>query len=94
MPKIPGPLVLFACWLFALGANGQRPGGGGQRSATTRVYGRAIDGSSKKGVEFATVSLLAAAKDSTVSGALTDEHGDFSMERVPAGSYRLRVASL
>lgn len=81
--------ALMITWSWA-----QRPGGMGQRGATVRVYGRIIDASTKKGVEFATVSLLAATKDSTVSGALADEHGDFSMERAPAGTYRLRAASL
>lgn len=84
--------VLIA--LLALGTSAQRPGGMGQRMASVRVYGRVLDAATKKGGEFATVSLLAMAKDSTVSGALADEHGDFSMERVPAGRFRLRIASL
>jgi hypothetical protein len=71
----------------------QRPGGMGQRP-TVRVYGRVIDASTKKGAEFATVNLLAAARDSMVGGALAEENGDFSMEGIPVGSYRLRIASL
>lgn len=91
-PSLRSVLVLLV-GAFMLVAAAQRPGGGGPRSAA-RVFGRAIDSSTKKGVEFATVNLLAAAKDSTVSGALTEENGDFAMDAVPAGTYRLRIASL
>lgn len=92
-PFIRPVLVIIAALMITC-AWAQRPGGTGQRGATVRVYGRIIDASTKKGVEFATVSLLAAAKDSLVGGALAEENGDFSMDGVPVGSYRLRIASL
>lgn len=79
---------------MVLGVSAQRPGGMGQRPSTVRVYGRVLDATTKKGAEFATVSLLMAAKDSTIGGALAEENGDFSIEGVIAGSYRLRIASL
>lgn len=85
--------LVAAAFLF-LQAPAQRPGGPGQRGGTTRVYGRVLDASTKKGAEFATVSLLALDRDSTVGGALSDEHGDFSMDKVPSGTFRLRVASM
>ena len=94
MPEqFPRSVLLLLLGTITFMASAQRPGGGGARPVV-RVYGRVIDASTKKGVEFATVNLLAAAKDSTVSGALAEENGDFAMDAVPAGAYRLRVASL
>ena len=79
---------------MVLGVSAQRPGGLGQRTSAVRVYGRVIDSSTRKGAEFATVNLLAASKDSTIGGALAEENGDFSIDAVPSGSYRLRIASM
>ncbi|HMW98314.1 MAG TPA: carboxypeptidase regulatory-like domain-containing protein, partial [Flavobacteriales bacterium] len=71
----------------------QRHTMGGERPRV-RVFGRVVDGATRKGVEFATINVLAAGKDSIVGGALADEHGDFSMGDMPVGAYRLRIASL
>ena len=86
--------LLLIIGSMVLGVSAQRPGGMGQRPSTVRVFGRVIDASTRKGAEFATVNLLSAAKDSTIGGALAEENGDFSIDAVPSGSYRLRIASL
>jgi len=92
-------LLLLLLLLRTGPVSAQRPPEGtgmrnGEERPRVRVFGRAMDAATKKGVEFATVSLLAAAKDSAVGGALADDHGDFSMVNIPVGVYRLRIASL
>ena len=87
-----GPLF-FLLLLCGLAAAAQRPGGG-QRPANGRVYGRVLDAATNKGVDFATVSLLPMGRDSVVGGALTAANGDFSIEKVATGRYRVRVAFL
>lgn len=85
----------FALLLCIPGAHAQRQGGwGGQRPAIGKVYGRVLDSGTRKGVEFATVSLLSATKDSVVGGALTEPNGDFAIDKLAFGAYRLRIAFL
>ena len=88
--------LALALLLISLGGVwAQRPGGwGGQRPAIGKVYGKVLDATTKKGVEFATVSLLSAAKDSVVGGALAESNGDFAIDKLPFGAYRLRIAFL
>ncbi len=86
--------VTFLC-MCAIGASAQRPDRGGMgRPAIAKIYGRVLDATTRKAAEFASVSLLAAQKDSVINGALTQPNGDFLMERLPFGSYRLRISSL
>lgn len=60
-----------------------------------RVYGKIIDASTKKPVEYASVVVLWFNKDSLLGGALTQENGDFSIENLPPmGGYRLRVTQI
>lgn len=83
--------LLAALLLSAYPLLAQRPGGGG-RPAIGHVYGRVLDASSKSPVEFATVSALAMGKDSILGGALVQSNGDFSLERLPFGPLRVRIA--
>lgn len=87
-------LLLALMGLACVPLAAQRPDRAGQRPNIAKVYGRALDGSTRKGVEFATVSLLLAEKDSVVSGALTEPNGDFVMDKLPTGRFRLRISSL
>ncbi|MBK9274584.1 MAG: TonB-dependent receptor [Flavobacteriales bacterium] len=85
-------LLLFAFgWVIALPA--QRPGGGG-RPVSGRVYGKVIDAVSGKGAEFATVTLFAGSRDSVITGTMVRGNGDFLLEPVPGGRYRLQVSFL
>ena len=71
----------------------QRPGGG-QRPMAGRLFGRVVDANTRKGVDFAAVSLMPMVRDTVVGGALTAANGDFSIEKLAPGRYRLRVAFL
>lgn len=86
-------LILFALFLFTPHLFAQ-PGGParlGKMPAIGRLYGKVFDANTKEPAAFATVVLLAMQKDSTISGCLVKENGDFSMENLPFGQYRLQV---
>ncbi|MBL8003193.1 MAG: outer membrane beta-barrel protein [Flavobacteriales bacterium] len=86
-------LALCALFLF-VPLYAQRPNGaGGQgRPAIARVYGKVLDAGTRKPVEFAPVQLLRAGSDSVLSGALTEENGDFQLDKLPFGPFKLRVS--
>lgn len=97
-------LLLTLFFQFVTFAAFAQPGGGrGNMSMNGRFYGRIIDQSSKKGVEFATVTLFQNKFDSAsgtmkrrlVTGQITETNGDFSLENVPArGKFILRVIAI
>ena len=59
--------------------------------ANGQVIGRIVDGSTNKGIGFATVGVIRASDSSVVGGVLSKENGDFTVEDLPFGSYLLRV---
>lgn len=75
--------------------NGGNPSGpGGMRSPVGRLYGKIIDASSKEPMEYAVVTLLAFQKDSVIGGGLSKANGDFSIDKLPMGRFRLRIQSI
>ncbi|MCC7502201.1 MAG: outer membrane beta-barrel protein [Flavobacteriales bacterium] len=93
MPTTRAVLVL-ALSLIGSMLLAQRPGGGGGRPSIGKVYGKVMDASTRKGVEFATVQLVRTPGDSIVGGALAEENGDFMLERLPFGPFKLKVTFL
>src|SRR5262245_41325929 len=71
-----------------------RMGGAGRGPSIGGIYGKVQDASSKEAIEYATLTLLAANKDSVISGGLTQGNGDFSLDKLPMGRYRLRIQYL
>lgn len=57
-----------------------------------RVYGKVIETGTKQPVEFATVTLLAMQKDSVINGCLAKANGDFSLDKLPFGRFRLKIS--
>jgi hypothetical protein len=82
----PAAIVLFFATIMP-GAHAS----GARRAGTEHVFGKVVDGKTKKAVDYASVSLLAATKDSLIAGMLTEPNGDFSIDNVAPGSYRLKV---
>jgi iron complex outermembrane receptor protein len=70
---------------------GMRGGIGGKMPSIGRVFGKVIDSKTKKPVDYASVTLLAAQKDSVISGVLAKGNGDFNMDKLPFGRFRLRI---
>lgn len=57
-----------------------------------RLYGKVVDSRTQQPVEFATVTLLSMQKDSAINGALAKSNGDFNLEKLPFGRFRLRIS--
>ena len=96
--------LLTFCSVYA-----QMPGGGGNRPGGTRsqvtgaFYGKILEAKTSKPIEYASVQLLQNRFDSAskkrkevvVTGMLTNNHGDFRLENVPAfGQFKLQVTIL
>jgi hypothetical protein len=86
-------LLFLLFFVFQTETKAQRPGGGGRSMPSIgRIYGKVIDAKTKEPVEFSTVTLLALQKDSVISGVLAKSNGDFSLDKLPMGRFRLKVA--
>jgi hypothetical protein len=86
------PLFL-ACMLTINAQNqgGMRQMTGAKMPAMGRLYGKAVDAQTKKPVDYASVTLLAMQKDSVINGVLAQGNGDFNLEKLPLGRFRLRI---
>ena len=90
------------CGLFILGnvlaAQGPPAGGDPAKALSQlrgRVYGKLVDAFSGKPVEFAAVAVLWLNKDSVIGGALAQENGEFSIDKLPGlGTFRLRAVQV
>jgi outer membrane receptor protein involved in Fe transport len=56
-----------------------------------RVSGTVVDAQKQEPVQFATVTLIDTKSGKPVDGAMTDEKGKFTLNRVTDGDYRLEV---
>lgn len=86
-------ILLLLCLTNTYAQRG--PGGNGEgfarMPAIGRVYGKIIDAGSKQPIEYATITLMSGPKDSVITGALAKANGDFSLEKIPFGRFKLRV---
>jgi outer membrane receptor protein involved in Fe transport len=84
----------------------QRPGGGNRgngQQMTGRLYGKIVEASTGKPVEFASVQLLQNKMDTVtkkrqetvINGMLTQGNGEFSLESVPVfGPLKLKITAI
>lgn len=59
---------------------------------TGTIKGLIVDQQSKQPVEYASVALLKSTDSSLVSGTVSKANGYFEFEKLPAGTYKLRIA--
>src|SRR5476649_2359976 len=97
MKKITYLSLLLIC--FSLSVFAQMPGGGsapkGMNMANmnfARLFGKVLDSKTKQPIEFASVALLVFDKDSAIAGVLAKSNGDFALENLSFGGFRLRVS--
>jgi outer membrane receptor protein involved in Fe transport len=64
----------------------------GSEGANGTVAGVVVDGTRGETIPTATVALWSAQDSSLVTGAITNDDGRFSIDRVPVGSYYVRVS--
>ncbi len=79
-------MLLFLCNDF-FAQNYNRAGG-----STGKVYGRILDSADNKAIEYATITLLRASDSTVISGTITDSKGEYKMEEIPFGQYRVNVS--
>lgn len=95
-------IVLLSLVLLSFLGKAQFPGGGNPKDMAKamkdikgRVYGKLIDATTKKPVEYASVMVLWYNKDSILGGALTQENGEFNIENLPPmGGFRFRATQI
>ncbi|MBI3519755.1 MAG: outer membrane beta-barrel protein [Bacteroidetes bacterium] len=96
MKKLLSIIVLF----IGFTANAQMPGmSGGMGNMKNmkdpklgRVFGKVLDATTGKPVEYASVQVLWFSKDSLLGGGLVKENGDFAVEGLPSfGQVRVKV---
>jgi outer membrane receptor protein involved in Fe transport len=61
-------------------------------TGTGSLTGTVLDSVSRQPVSYATVVLLPAASEKAITGVGADDAGTFSLTRLPAGSFRLRIS--
>ncbi|GGH21579.1 outer membrane beta-barrel family protein [Mucilaginibacter phyllosphaerae] len=83
-------LLIVIC--TAVLAKAQIPGGGGGSSIVGKISGTVIDSLTKKPVDYATISLFKSGAKSPVNGVLTDEKGNFKIDNVRAGKYKITIS--
>lgn len=99
-------LPALACKTFGQSYPGAPGGGGGnwagkaQQMNIGRMYGKVVD-ENKKGVGYATVQLYGmqfdtvskAMKETLIAGQITEDNGDFNLEKLPAaGEFTLKIS--
>ena len=91
-------LLGFSIALFAQKPTGAPAAGGNAMAARMgnigRVYGKIVDATTKKPVEFASVVIVRSMgpRDSILGGGLTLENGDFNVEKLPFGPLKVKVS--
>lgn len=93
------PLVFLLVSIIFFSSNAQMPTNANPKMLEKlkdmkigKVYGKVIDATTKKPVEFASVVLLWYNKDSVVTGTLAKENGEFLIENLPAfASFRVKI---
>ena len=85
---------LIIALFIGLMANAQMPGmGKGMKDPKLgRVFGKVLDATTGKPVEYASVQVLWFSKDSLLGGGLVKENGDFAVDGLPSfGQVRVRI---
>lgn len=81
-------LVFMTLMTGAVYVHGQAPAG---NPAGGSVSGIVIDSLNQKPVDYATISLFKNGTPAPVNGGLTDTKGNFKINNVPPGEYRIQI---
>ncbi|SDP98120.1 Outer membrane receptor for ferrienterochelin and colicins [Mucilaginibacter sp. OK268] len=84
--------ILIALFCFALSAKAQFGVGGSGPTTTGRISGTVIDSITKKPMDYTTVGLYRSGGKSPITGVVTDEKGNFKLDNVKPGSYKLVIS--
>jgi outer membrane receptor protein involved in Fe transport len=81
-------IAIFCCFVTA--ANAQFGAGGGS-SIVGKISGVLIDSVTKKPMDYASVGLYRSGGKAPITGVVTDEKGNFKLDGVKPGSYKLAI---
>lgn len=82
-------LIIVIC--TAITAKAQLPVGGGS-GIVGKISGTVIDSLTKKPVDYATISIFKSGAQTPINGVLTDEKGNFQINNLRAGKYKITVS--
>jgi outer membrane receptor protein involved in Fe transport len=82
-------LIIVIC--TAITAKAQLPVGGGS-GIVGKISGTFIDSLTKKPVDYATISIFKSGAQTPINGVLTDEKGNFQINNLRAGKYKITVS--
>lgn len=92
MKKLTGLLLgLYFLPSIIFAQQVQQGGNGNSETQNHQVIGRVLDSITKKGIGYATIELLRTKDSSVVTGVLSKDNGDFSIDGIPPGRFMLRV---
>jgi ferric enterobactin receptor len=75
--------ILFIFVLFTINLHAQAPAGKG------KIIGKVTDATTKQAVDYATISVYKQGVESPFNGISTDPKGNFTVDKIPAGEYKV-----
>jgi len=82
-------LIIVIC--AAISAKAQLPVSGGS-GIVGKISGTVVDSLTKKPVDYATISIFKSGAKTPINGVLTDEKGNFRIDNLRAGKYKITVS--
>jgi outer membrane cobalamin receptor len=82
-------LIIVIC--AAITAKAQLPVSGGS-GIVGKISGTVVDSLTKKPVDYATISIFKSGAKTPINGVLTDEKGNFRIDNLRAGKYKITVS--
>lgn len=75
--------ILLIFVLFTINLHAQAPAGKG------KIIGKVTDATTKQAVDYATISVYKQGVESPFNGISTDPKGNFTVDKIPAGEYKV-----
>ncbi|MBC7400399.1 MAG: TonB-dependent receptor [Mucilaginibacter sp.] len=85
-------IILLLVIIFSVTVAKAQFGVGGGSTTVGKVSGTVIDSLTKKPLDYATVAIYRATGNSPINGVVTDEKGNFRIDNVKPGQYKLGVS--
>lgn len=86
-------LSLFIALFSLFSVHAQIPGSATGGSAVVgRISGTIIDSLTQKPIDYATITVYRNGGETPSNGAVTDEKGDFKLDNIPTGEYKITVS--
>src|ERR1700761_988594 len=87
-------ILLFSIAVLTAKAQYPAPGSPAAPSVIGHITGTITDSLTKKPIDYATIALFAPNNTTPISGVVSDEKGNFKLDNIPTGTYRITVSFL